>query len=67
MKKLIANSHDETEYVIHIRNLKQALNIGLALKRVHKVVKLNQNAWLKSYIDINIDLRKNLFIQKYFF
>ena len=67
MKKLIANSHDETEYVIHIRNLKQALNIGLALKRVHKVVKLNQNAWLKPYIDINIDLRKNLFIQKYFF
>ena len=67
MKKLIANLHDETEYVIHIRNWKQALNIGLALKRVHKVVKLNQNAWLKSYIDINIDLRKNLFIQKYFF
>ena len=67
MKKLIANLHDETEYVIHIRNLKQALNIGLALKRVHKVVKLNQNAWLKPYIDINIDLRKNLFIQKYFF
>ena len=67
MKKLIANLHDETEYVIHIRNLKQSLNIGLALKRVHKVVKLNQNAWLKSYIDINIDLRKNLFIQKYFF
>ena len=67
MKKLIANLHDETEYVIHIRNLKQSLNIGLALKRVHKVVKLNQNAWLKPYIDINIDLRKNLFIQKYFF
>ena len=24
--KLIANLHDKTEYVIHIRNLKQALN-----------------------------------------
>ena len=45
----------------------QALNIRLALKRVHKVVKINQNALLKPYIDKNIDLRKNVFFQKYFF
>ena len=25
LKKLVANLHDKTEYVIHIRNLKQAL------------------------------------------
>ena len=55
----MANSHDKTEYVIHIRNLKQALNHGLVLKRVvHKVIKFNQNAWLKPYIDINANLRK---------
>ena len=47
-----------TEYVIHIRNLKQALNHGLVLKKVHKVIKFNQNAWLKPYIDNNTDLRK---------
>ena len=29
VKKLVANLHDKTEYVIHIRNLKQALNHGL--------------------------------------
>ena len=28
-EKLVANLHDKTEYVIHIRNLKQALNNGL--------------------------------------
>ena len=28
-----ANLHDKTEYVIHIRNLKQALNHGLAFKK----------------------------------
>ena len=56
----MANSHDKTEYVIHIRNLKQALNHGLVLKKVvHKVIKFNQNAWLKPYIDMNTDLRKN--------
>ena len=27
--KLIANFYDKSEYVIHIRNLKQALNHGL--------------------------------------
>ena len=58
VKKLIANSHDKTEYVIHIRNLKQALNHGLVFKKVHKVIKFNQNAWLKQYIDMNTDLRK---------
>ena len=54
----MANVHDETEFVIHIRNLKQALNRGLFLNKVQRVIKFNQNAWLKSDIDINTDLRK---------
>ena len=59
-KKLVANLHDKNwiEYVIHMRNLKQASNHGLVLKKVHKVIKFNQNAWLKSYIDMNTDPRK---------
>ena len=56
-EKLVANLHHKTEDVIHIRNLKQALNYGLVLKKVHKVIKFNENAWLKSYIDLNTDLR----------
>ena len=43
---------------IHIRNLKQALNHGLFLRKVHKIFKFNQNAWLKLYIDINTELKK---------
>ena len=35
------------EYVIHIRSLKQALNHGLVLKKLHRVIKFNQEAWLK--------------------
>ena len=35
VKKLVTNLHDKTEYVIHIRKLKQALNHGLILKNVH--------------------------------
>ena len=69
VEKLVANLHDKTEYVIHIRNLKQALNHGLVLKKVHRVIKFNQNAWLKPYIDMNTDLRKkakNCFKKEFF-
>ena len=38
VEKLVANLHEKTEYVIHIRNLKQALNRGLILKKVHRVI-----------------------------
>ena len=58
VEKLVANLHDKTEYVIHIRNLKQALNHGLVFKKVHKVIKFYQNAWLNPYIDMNTDIRK---------
>ena len=45
--------------VIHIRYSKQALNHGLVLKKVNKVMKFNQNAWLKPSIDTNTDLKVN--------
>ena len=34
---LVANLRDKTEGFIHIRNLKQALNHELVLKKVHRV------------------------------
>ena len=55
--KFVANSYDKTEYVIHIINLKQSLNHGLGLKKVHRVIKFNQNVWLKPYIDTNTKLK----------
>ena len=44
-------------YVIHINPLKQVLNHGLILKKVHKVIQINQEAWLKQYMDMNTELR----------
>ena len=58
VEMLVAILSNKTDYVINIRSSKQALNHGLVLKKVHKVIKFNQNAWLKSYIDINKDLTK---------
>ena len=58
VEKLVANLHHKSEHVIHKRNLKQALHHGLVLKKVHKAIKFNQNAWLKPHISVNTDLRK---------
>ena len=68
-KKLVTKLHDETEYGIHIRSLKQELDHGLLLKKVCSVIKFNQKPWLHPYIDINTKLKQNAKtnIEKYFF
>ena len=48
---------DKRNYIVRIRVLKQALNYGLSLKKVHRVIRFNQKAWLKPYIDMNTKLR----------
>ena len=44
-EKVVANLHDKNKY-------------ELVLKKNHKVIKFNKNAWLKQYIDMNTYLRK---------
>ena len=58
VKKVVANLHDKTEYVTHIRNLKQASNSRLVMKKIQKVIKFGQSAWVKPNLDMNSDPRK---------
>ena len=58
VEKLVANLYGQTEYVLLKRNSKQALRHGLVLKKVHRVIKFNQKASLKPYIDMNTKLRQ---------
>ena len=58
MEKLFCSVEDKEKNVIHIRALKQALNNGLKFKKLFRVIKFQQKAWLKSYIDMNAKLRK---------
>ena len=60
VEKLVANLCDKKEYILHIRNLKQALDHRLVLKKVHEVIKFNEKTWLKPYIDMNPELRKKI-------
>ena len=54
---LVTNYCGKTECVIHFRNLKQASDYRLILIKFHRVIKFDQKAWLKPYIDMNTKLR----------
>ena len=56
--KLFCNLFNKKKYITHINSLKQALNHGLKLKKIHRVIEFNQDAWLKPYTDMNAELRK---------
>ena len=56
---LLANLYDKKKNVIHIRNLKQALNHRLELIKLHAVIRFNQETWLKQYIDMTTELKKS--------
>ena len=60
VKKLICEIKDKKKYVIYIRALKQVLNNGLKFKKVHRIMQFKLKAWLKAYIDLNTELRKNV-------
>ena len=56
--QLVCNLFNKEKYVAHINSLKQALNHGSKFKKIHRVIKFNQEAWLKPYIDMNTELSK---------
>ena len=67
--KLIPTLNDKQKYVLHYKNLQSYLNLGLKLKRVHRVLEFNQSPWLKKYIDFNTQKRtkaKNSFEKDFF-
>ena len=59
--KLVTNLYDKKylcHYVIHIKNLKKALDHGLILKNVYRVINFNQKDWLKPFNNMNTKLRQ---------
>ncbi|KAK3107612.1 hypothetical protein FSP39_018279 [Pinctada imbricata] len=59
VSKLIPNLEDKKRYVLHYRNLKLYLSLGLKCTKIHRVLEYRQEPWLQSYIDFNSEKRKH--------
>ena len=57
LKKLTPNLRDKVRYVVHYRNLKLYLQLGLVVTRIHRVLMFKRSTWLKTYIDFNTHQR----------
>ncbi len=57
VKKLVPNLLDKRNYVLHYKALKQAVDAGLVLRKVHRVLKFNQSPWMRGYINLNTSRR----------
>ena len=57
VEKLIPNLRDKKKYVLHYKNLKQYLDLGLKLTNIHRGIKFEESEFLKPYIDMNTKLR----------
>ena len=69
VEKLIPNLWDKESYVVHHKNLKLYLELGLKINKIHRGIKFREEPWMRSYIELNTDLRtkgKNDFEKDFF-
>ena len=55
VSKLIPTLRDKKEYVLQYCKLQLYLDLGLKIKKVHRVLKFDQSPWPKQYIDFNTE------------
>ena len=57
VEKLVPNLYYKKKYVIHVKASAQAVDHGLVIECIHRVIEFKQSAWMKEYIDFNTRLR----------
>ena len=57
-EKLLTTFNSREKYILHFSNFKLYLNLGMKLKKIHRVQKFRQSKYLQKYITLNAKLRK---------
>ena len=57
VEKLICHFKPRKNYVVHYRNLRQYLELGMRITAVHRGISFYQSHWMESYIRKNTELR----------
>ncbi|KAE9523791.1 hypothetical protein AGLY_015851 [Aphis glycines] len=58
VKKLITTLSSKKKYILHYKNLKQAIANGLKLVKIHRAIKFSQSKWMASYIELCTRMRR---------
>ncbi|VVC29588.1 Hypothetical protein CINCED_3A011359 [Cinara cedri] len=66
--KLLTTLTPKQNYIVHYRNLKQAIAKGINVLKVHKIIRFRQSKWMAPYVELCTRMRvkaKNEFERNY--
>ena len=55
--KLVPHLKEHKNYVVTLKVLQQAVELGVKITKLHRIVSYDQKAWMKPYIDHNVAKR----------
>jgi len=61
VKKLIPNLIDKKKYILHCKNLKQYLDLGQKLTKIHRGISFKEEPWMKSYVGVKYKTKNKSF------
>ncbi|XP_060861776.1 uncharacterized protein LOC132938774 [Metopolophium dirhodum] len=57
VEKLLTTLSPKKNYIVHYKNLKQAISHGLKVVKIHRAIRFSQSKWMASYIKLCTSMR----------